>query len=249
MFAKAPLYALLLAAALVGCTPDRPEGAADYDNLGLSAEEQAEIDAILDSARTAAADSARAQEWASTYDDPLAEDDEPLTEVTSTDAEPNERVRAGGMAAGGMTTDEAAHTWPEPEALRYRHYRNTVHGYGFDYPDNLFQQGEAIGGDRGQSFETPDGSATLLVYATQAEEGDALRQHFEHELDRADQRVSYQVIRPNWFVVSGYDGPYIFYQRTFRAGDALRTFELRHLARDKDYFGPITERLSHSFTG
>ena len=247
MSANASFTALLLTLLLVGCTPDRQEGAGEYDDLGLSLEEQAEIDAILDSARTAAADAARAREWEETDYDPIAEVD--ATEDRVLDDERRDEVTVAGTAAGGVAAGEGRRAWPTPEALRYRHYRNMTHGYGFDYPDNLFQQGEAIGGDRGQAFETADGSATLLVYATEADGADALRTHFESELDRPDQEVTYQRIKGDWFVVSGYDGPYIFYQRTFRAGDALRTFELRHLARDKDYFGPVTERLSHSFSG
>lgn len=147
-----------------------------------------------------------------------------------------------GGAGGGVTRD-----WPAPEALHYTMYRNAAHNYGFDYPDDLLEWGEAIGGDRGQAFESADGSAVLLVYATEADEAGELRRQYERELARDDQEVTYRVLKPDWFVVSGYEGAYIFYQRTFRLGDGLRTFRLRHRAADKDYFASVTERLSFSF--
>ena len=200
---------LLFAVVLVGCASDEPQTPPDAGDLALSAEERAEIDASLDSARTMAADSAVVR----------------------------------GVAGGGVGRD-----WPAPDALHYTMYRNAAHGYRFDYPDNLLEWGEAIGGDRGQSFESTDGSAVLLVYATDADEPGELRRQYELELGRDDQEVTYRVLKPNWFVISGHDGPYIFYQRTFRLGDGLRTFRLRHLAEDKDYFVPVTERLSFSFS-
>jgi hypothetical protein len=143
----------------------------------------------------------------------------------------------------------AARAWPAPGALSYGTYHNARYGYTVEYPTNVFLPEGDIGDGRGQSYTSSDGSALLLLFAT--DDGpDALLREYEAELARFDQEVSYRVIRPGWFVVSGHQGPYIFYQRTHRsAGGGLRTFRLRHLARDKDYFGPVTERLSHSFRG
>jgi hypothetical protein len=139
-------------------------------------------------------------------------------------------------------------TWPATGALAYGTYRNAQYGYSVEYPTNLFLPEGDIGNGRGQSYTSADGSALLLLYAT--DDGpDALRLEYEAELARPDQEVSYRVLRSGWFVVSGHEGPYIFYQRTHRSPGGLRTFRLRHLARDKDYFGPVTERLSHSFRG
>lgn len=143
----------------------------------------------------------------------------------------------------------ASGAWPDPSALAYAPYRNERYGYAVDVPTDLFRPAEAIGDGQGQAFVTDDGSATLLVVATEAGP-DALRREYEAELERFDQEVTYRVLRPSWFVVSGYQGPFIFYQRTHQSADGgLRTFRLRHRAADKDYFGPITERLSYSFEG
>ncbi len=139
--------------------------------------------------------------------------------------------------------------WPAPGALAYATYVNDRYGYLLDYPDNLFQRDEALGQEHGDSFATADGSARLLVYASEFGGAEGLRSQYESELARDDQTVTYRVLKPNWFVVSGYEGPYVFYRRTFRSGDGLRTFRIRHLAKDKDYFKPITERLSFSFEG
>lgn len=220
---------LLLSGLLLGCTSE--ESGTAYDDIVLTDEEQAEMDAFLDSARTAATDDALARTGRVDGGQPGGEDP-PKVEASTAD-----------------TTAGAERAWPDPQALRYRHYQNEAYGYRLEYPDNLFDSDEPIGGDRGWSYRTEDGSAVLLVFATDGGT-DALEREYEAELERFDQEVSYQVLRPNWFVVSGYEGPYVFYQRTHRSADGgLRTFRLRHLARDKDYFGPITERLSYSFEG
>lgn len=226
------LLVLLLSASLLGCTSDEPGTDTAYGDIVLTEEEQAELDAFLDSARTAAAEASLARSEGA-YGGPPA--------------------GAGPLPGEGPAPDATAGSerrgWPEPEALRYRRYQNEAYGYGFEYPDNLFDPDEPIGGNRGHAFQTADGSAILLVFATDGGP-DALRREYEAEVERFDQEVSYRVLRPNWFVVSGHQGPHIFYQRTHRSADGgLRTFRLRHLARDKDFFGPITERLSHSFEG
>ncbi len=138
--------------------------------------------------------------------------------------------------------------WPDPERLVYVTYLNDRHGYTLDYPDNLFYASDGLDPEHGRAFKTNDETADLLVYASPGGEG-TLEQQYESEVGSGDQRVTYHVLRPDWFVVSGYDGPFIFYRRTFRSGEGLRTFRLRHLAEDQPYFDAITERLSYSFEG
>ena len=229
------LFSFVFCSLWLGCESSPQRGARVVDELDLSPEEQAEIDAVLDSARIAAAEGATAARRGA-------------GESTVFEG------AAGGGVENGSDPDEPAaseapaRNWPTPGELHYRRYSNSDYGYTFEYPDNLLQWGEPIGGDRGQAFETADGTATLLVFATDDEAG-ALRDQYETELNRDDQDVTYEVMRPDWFVVSGYEGRYVFYQRTFRSGGGLRTFRLRHLASDREYFGPITQRLSHSFEG
>lgn len=160
------------------------------------------------------------------------------------------RTVAADSALARADTDAAMpeRDWPAPDDLFYLTYLNDQHGYFLDYPDNLFQRDTGLNEEHGQAFVTDDGTARLLVYASAGGEG-ALRRLYEQELERDDRRVTYHVLRSDWFVVSGYEGPYIYYRRTFRGGDGLRTFQLRHLADDKAYFDAVVERLSYSFEG
>jgi hypothetical protein len=183
----------------------------------------------LDTARTVAADSALAAQEDAAFEDAGPGPD--------------------GDAAGGDASEGSSQGWPAQGALTYDTYRNERYGFTVDYPANLLRPDEPVGDGHGQAFASPDGSASLLVYGTERGTEAALREDYETELARDDLRVTYQVIRSDWFVVSGYQGPYIFYQRTHRTEGGLRTFRLRHHATDKDYFDPIVERLSHSFAG
>jgi hypothetical protein len=152
-------------------------------------------------------------------------------------------------AAGADRPAGPAGAQPSHDALAYDTYRNERFGFTIEYPYNLLRPDEGLGDGHGQSFASADGEATLIVYGSEGEEANALREEYDAELARSDLRVTYQVLRPTWFVVSGYQGPYIFYQRTHRTADGLRTFRLRHRAADKDYFDPIVTRLSRSFAG
>lgn len=231
----APLALLL---ALAACGNDDPDEVTVLEEtvsvqdsvIAAQQAELAELRATLDTARTVAADSA------------LAHADDPALVADGAGDGPGIGLEAdpGTGASGG---------WPAPDALAYDTYRNDRFGFSVDYPYDLLQPDEAVGDGHGQSFSSPDGSATLLVYGSGDGEAAALREEYEAELARPDVRVSYRVIRPRWFVVSGYEGPYIFYQRTHQTADGLRTFRLRHRAADKDYFDAVVERLSRSFAG
>jgi hypothetical protein len=113
-------------------------------------------------------------------------------------------------------------------------YLNTRYGYRISYPDHLMvAQGESANGD-GQAFQ--GAGARLVVWASQAPE--VLSETLE---------VTYQVLRDDWFVVSGYEAGQIFYQKTFVRNGLEYSFMLTYLPEVRGTFDGVVSTLVESF--
>jgi hypothetical protein len=66
---------------------------------------------------------------------------------------------------------------------------------------------------------------------------------------QAGKTVSYKTIKSNWFVVSGYNGGKIFYQKTMLKNDVLKTFSIEYDESQKSTYDTVTARIARSFTG
>lgn len=109
----------------------------------------------------------------------------------------------------------------------YDKYCNSRFEYCIEYPTELKGMGESGNGD-GQKFISKDNKATLIVYRDSrigdfeniAEcKADCFRNDSQIE---AGKNVTYKKEGNNFFVVSGYRGNNIFYQKTiFRNGEMV----------------------------
>ncbi len=134
----------------------------------------------------------------------------------------------------------------------YRTYRNARFDYSISYPANvLIPQGEAANGD-GQKFLSKDGSVEMLVYGSNNALDQTLRQVYQGETSAAEhpnRTITYQVLRADWFVVSGVDGNRVFYQKTFLRRGVFKTFRIEYDQSQKASFDSITATISRSFRG
>lgn len=137
-----------------------------------------------------------------------------------------------------------------PEQVRYETYRNERLGYSIDYPANVLEPVEALGSGNGYRFGGAGVRATLAVYGVEGvTDPQALRDLYREELEAPGRRVTYKTVHDDWFVISGYRGDRIFYERTLLRGGVLKTFLLVYDADLQPYFEPITEHVSFSFEG
>ena len=99
---------------------------------------------------------------------------------------------------------------------------------------------------------TKDADASLSVYGS----NNALEQTLEDvyldaarsgSTDSPKKVVTYKAMKRDWFVVSGFSGERVFYQKTILAGDQLFTFILEYPVGKKSIFDPIIKRVSLSF--
>lgn len=101
----------------------------------------------------------------------------------------------------------------------YHTYYNPRFGYSIAYPkDILYPQGESDNGD-GQKFLSKDADASLIVYGSNNALNQSLEDLYLEEsrggtYENPTKVVTYQVLKNNWFVVSGYNSGKVFYQKT-----------------------------------
>lgn len=128
----------------------------------------------------------------------------------------------------------------------YRTYSNARYGFSIAYPVNvLVPQGESDNGD-GQKFVSNDGSATLLAFGSNRLDR-SLRDEFQSAQE--NRTVTYKVIKPDMFVVSGHANGKIFYQKTLLRGDVFKTFIIEYDEGERGTFDAITARIARSFNG
>ncbi len=141
---------------------------------------------------------------------------------------------------------------PAQAQTGYVTYHNARFSYSISYPVRvLIPQGEAANGD-GQKFLSKDGRAEMLVYGSNNALDQTLRNVYQEEISSAahpQRKVTYQVIKPDWFVVSGTENSRVFYQKTFLRDGVFKTFRIEYDETQKGTFDAITTTVARSFRG
>lgn len=139
-------------------------------------------------------------------------------------------------------------------AETFQTYVNPRFNYSIDYPAKLLlPKGEAPNGD-GQIFASADLQAQMIIYGTHNVLEQTIQDLFKKESQDASsqqitKKVTYKRQKDNWFVVSGYIGPKIFYQKTFLSNDMFKTFYIEYPVSQRSIYDPILSRLGSSFKG
>lgn len=95
-------------------------------------------------------------------------------------------------------------------------YCNDRYSFCIQYPESFKAQGESANGD-GQVFLSADGQAEVRAYGALEVEDVRGNLMQEYALVTGDLRVSYKVVKPGWFIVSGIDKDgNISYRKTVR---------------------------------
>jgi len=131
----------------------------------------------------------------------------------------------------------------------YQSYYNSRFEYSISYTSLLVPQGEAANGD-GQKFLTRDGKVEMLVYGSNNALEKTLRGLYQEKVSKADNRtITYQVLKGDWFVVSGTENNKVFYEKTMLHNGAFKTFRIVYDKAVKDTWDPITAKIARSFKG
>jgi hypothetical protein len=149
-------------------------------------------------------------------------------------------VAATGPALAGGVQAAAPAKWPV--------YSNARFGYHVCYPPSLLKPAaEAPNGD-GRRFTGANG-ASLSVWGSNNALGDTVAASAAADRARLGKggEVTYSVIRPTWYVLSGRQNGQVFYLKSVLANDAFSTMELRYPAAAAKTWSGVTTQLSRCF--
>ena len=136
----------------------------------------------------------------------------------------------------------------------FQTYSNPRFNYSIEYPSRLLiPRGDSPPGD-GQLFASEDLQAQMIIYGTLNVLEQTIRDLFKQEArdvvtPKITKRVTYKRQKDNWFVISGYIGPKIFYQKTILSNDMFKTFYIEYPENQRHRYDPILSRLGNSFKG
>lgn len=132
-----------------------------------------------------------------------------------------------------------------PSRHVWKAYVNVRYGYSVCFPADLMTPApEAPNGD-GRRFAAP-GGATLLAYGS----NNVLAASVPEAARQAGERlghVSYSVLKPGWFVVSGSKGATDFYAKSLFRGDQVKSFELTYPHAAAATWKPVAAALNACF--
>jgi hypothetical protein len=132
----------------------------------------------------------------------------------------------------------------------WKSYINVRFQYTICYPEDLMvPQGESPNND-GQKFLAKDG-AQLLVFGQNNALGESLKDALtdtESRLAGPFGNVTYKVLKPNWFVLSGQNGQTVFYAKAHYNLDQFKSFELTYNLSSAAVYEPLITRLAACFT-
>lgn len=129
----------------------------------------------------------------------------------------------------------------------YQVYSNTRFGYIVEYPSNLLiAQGEADNGD-GQVFRSKDGRCEMLVYAGYNALNETLKEVYRKEIAKHS-KVTYRLLKPKFFVVSGIDADRVFYHKIIYRSGIFYTLQITYPVSEKALYDRVTAKVSESFT-
>lgn len=129
----------------------------------------------------------------------------------------------------------------------YGAYNNPRFGYSISIPEGFIPEPPPTNGD-GRSFYSQDGKGRLSVWGNHFPQtmGFNPQEYFEWVVSQTEGIITYKTIEGNWFVISGYKGDDIFYQKTF-SGDDENTFLIMYPKDQKATYDDIVTTLDRSF--
>ncbi len=130
-------------------------------------------------------------------------------------------------------------------------YRNERFGFQLRYPSPLFKPAKAREDGAGQTFVTDDGAAKIVTYAALNDENLTLKDYRRTlmvEYGGYD-LLDYQPQGKTWFVLSGFRGESIFYEKImFSCGNrVINVLAISFPTAQKPRYEPFVEQLEDDF--
>ena len=133
-----------------------------------------------------------------------------------------------------------------PTSGGWQTYINDRFGMSFDFPADVFAPQPPPENGDGRAFRSE--SATLQIVAFHNID-DQTPGALKRELLGGDgyEDVTYSPTGQTWFVLSGFRGDRIFYEKYLFDGGVVSVFGIEFPENEKPYYAPIIERIEDSF--
>lgn len=150
----------------------------------------------------------------------------------------------------GTPIASAAKYTPAP-GERWVTYKNERFGYSFYYPTALFDAGQLPENGGGQTFNSKDGRAKIVVFGTLNTENYTPAQYRKVILDEFGgyDRMDYSPTGQTWFVLSGFRGENIYYQKVMFScsGKIINALSVTFPTAEKPSYERLVEIIEDHF--
>jgi hypothetical protein len=149
-------------------------------------------------------------------------------------------VAAGAMPRHAQVPDDGWVTFKSDEF-----------GYSLYYPSTFFEPQAIAAAGEPKTFLSPDRKAKLVVSGVDNQEGISLARYRSALLDEFGgyDALDYSPTGKSWFVLSGYRGDTIYYQKVlFSCGDRIiNLFSITFPAADRAFYEGLIEVMEDNF--
>ena len=130
------------------------------------------------------------------------------------------------------------------QGVGFKTYCNERFGFCLEYPSTLRMQPPPENGD-GRTFKSADGRVEMRAYGSL----NALDATLEAAFGEAKRRgkVTYSLLKSDFFVVSGTDRGNVFFEKTFLRSGTFTTFVIAYPTALKGTYDPLVSRIAKSF--
>jgi hypothetical protein len=154
------------------------------------------------------------------------------------------------LVVGLSASDAAPKYRPKPDE-GWTTYKNERFGYSLYYPAGLFTAGQPPENGSGMTFTSRDGRAKVVVFGVN--NGDKLspreyRRVLLQEFGGYD-KLDYSPVGQTWFVLSGFRGENIYYQKVMFscAGSIINVLSITFPTAEKPFYESLVELIEDNF--
>ena len=136
----------------------------------------------------------------------------------------------------------------EEKKVSYDIYYNDKYGFRVKYPVSHLQSIYEAESKDGVTISSEDRTVELVIFRDFEDLlGNTLQDTYKESLknykSKKDIHVTYKKQVPKFFVLSGYEGDFIFYQKTIQIDEAFFTGIIKYPISQKEFYNPIVTEI------
>ena len=160
-------------------------------------------------------------------------------------------LAAGFILIAGTAVSSAVPKHVPQAEERWISYKNARFGYSLYYPSALFEADPPPENGGGLTLTSEDGSAKSVVFGVHNSEDLSPKEYRRILLEEFGgyDRLDYSPVSKSWFVLSGYRGETIYYQKVMFScrNKVVNVFSVNFPTAEKPYYERLIEIMEDNF--